>query len=136
MKPLAQMTRAELEEIVVRLETKARARPSDLARMTREALCRRAESLYVPPRQKRPRVKRPRSPRNLGIGRWCQALLAKIVGQGPHGPIGLSYEKMVAMARRKFPMSAVDERHLRWYAAKMRREDKFVPADRPRSNWL
>jgi hypothetical protein len=36
--------------------------------------------------------------------------------------------RMKRIAQAKFPMSAVDERHLRWYAAKARRDKRLVPA--------
>lgn len=69
--------------------------------------------------------------RNTGVGRYCRELLAREASPG----MGLSYQKIVQMARRKFPDSAVDERHVRWYAAKMRSDEEKIPADRGRSRW-
>lgn len=136
IKPLGDMSVAELREAVLNFSIRRR-KPADVDRMTRRQLVELAESLYVPPKPPRPRKRRPRSPKNVGIGKWCQEMLAKVVGHDTSGqPIGIGYNELVKMARRKFPKSAVDERHFRWYAAKMRREDKFIPVERPRSRWI
>lgn len=128
-----------LREIVDVMERRADGPPCETAGWTRDELIHYIEALRPTPPARRPRVvriRRPRMARNLGVGRYCQALLAKVVGRDDEGhEWGLSYEKMVKMAQRKFPDSAVDERHLRWYAAKMRREGMTPPVYRERSRW-
>lgn len=134
-KPLADLTIAELQQLADRMlrYNSHRAVPTD--GMTRRELIEYIESMnkrWIPkPRPKKGR----RMPKNLGVGKWCRAILAEVIGQGPHGPIGHSYTEMVKMAQKKWPLSAVDERHLRWYATKARGEGIMIPSDRPRSSW-
>ncbi len=81
---------------------------------------------------------KPRMAKNKGVGRYCKELLRRVIGtvEGTTQPIGLSYKQMVSMAQRKFPDSAVDERHLRWYATAMRAEGEMIPVHRKRSSWV
>lgn len=133
------LTRDELEQIAVRMECRnAGCEPADTQKMTRKALVCYIESLKKPYRglPKRPRVRKERMPKNLGVGKYCRELLARVIEEGPEGPVGFSYNKMVDMVQKKFPQSAVDDRHLRWYAAQMRRDDKKIPNNRKRSRWI
>lgn len=136
--PLEAMTRPQLEEIAIRLENRADGDPSPIETMAPGDLVAYIESLKRPSaaRPKKTRQKRPRMPKNRGVGKYCRELVMRVVATGPDGPIGLSYNKMTKMVRRKFPDSAADERHLRWYAAQLRREDKRVPNNRERSRWI
>lgn len=138
MKLIEDMTRTELEDVVRLLESRGVGAPLRLGNMTRADLAEYAVSLRRPPRQrlKAPFVPRQRMPKNLGVGKHVRRLLAKVIAQSPDGPVGYPYKRIVAMAQRKFPDSAVDERHVRWYAAQMRRDDLTIPVNRARSNWL
>lgn len=137
MIPLRDLTMENLRDMAATLERRARVRVSEETRLwPRARLVKYIEELRPPERQKLPRAKRPRMPKNLGVGKYCRDLLAKVIGHTEDQlPIGLSYNEMVRRARKKFPDSCVDERHLRWYAAKMRREDQLIPVHRKRSRW-
>lgn len=131
--PRSKLTLKMLHEIAWRRQqVKRRFKPLvDTTSMTRAEIISFIETMA--PKE---RIRKARMPKNTGVGRYCQALLAKVISNGPDGPIGLSYNKMVKMIAKKFPESAADERHLRWYAAKMRRDDIRIPVERERSKWL
>ena len=139
-KPVGELSMDELRQLSDYLLRVNKNAVEPTGRMTRSELIAYVESLRIRPgmaRAKKPRVKKKtRMTRNLGVGRRCREILATVVGRGEHGPIGLSYTKMVEMVQKEFPTSAVDERHLRWYATKARAEGMAIPADRPRSSWL
>ena len=81
--------------------------------------------------------KRKRMKKNLGVREYVYRLLERVIGETDDGlPIGLSYKKMVHMAQKKFPDSAVDERHVRWYANKYRADGGIIPVHRERSRWI
>ncbi len=132
--PLGRLSNSDLRQIVETAERKRGRATTDTSDWPRSRLVSHIEAYAPPAKQKRAR--RPRMAKNLGVGKFCQELLARVVGQTVDGlPIGLSYNVMVATAQKKFPDSCVDERHLRWYAAKMRREDHLIPVHRGRSKW-
>src|SRR3990167_2876178 len=139
MTPLRKMSKPDLIAVAIRMEVRAEGTPADLERMTRGQLVAYIEALRPPERARLKKARLPagRMPKNLGVGRWCRQQLSKIIGQTPDGhPVGLSYAKIVAAANRKFPMSAFDERHARWYAAQMRRDGLMIPVERERSRWI
>lgn len=71
-----------------------------------------------------------------GVGRYVIKQLAIVIATNDDGfPVGLSYAAVLARTRRKFPESVVDEHHVRWYAAKARRENILIPVYRKRSYW-
>lgn len=137
-KPLSRMSREDLEAVARRMERRAVGEPEDLRKMTREQLVAYSESLRQPvaPRLSKKRAAGSRMPKNRGVGRYCRELLARVIETNADGPVGLSYNKMVKMAAQKFPDSRVDEKHLRWYAAQMRRDNKTIPVERRRSRWI
>ena len=80
--------------------------------------------------------RRKRMKRNLGIREYVYRLLERVIGHTDDGmPIGLGYKKIMLAARRKFADSAVDERHIRWYANKYRADGGIIPVHRERSKW-
>lgn len=134
------MTNEDLRQIVDIMERRAKSGAADVTRWSRAELISYIESLRPIPKPKRvrpPRVRKPRMPRNTGVGRYCEEVLAIVVERDSEGhDWGLSYEKMTKMVQKEFPDSAADERHLRWYAAKMRRDGKTIPVYRERSRWI
>lgn len=137
---LAKMTMANLREVIDVMERRAEGDPADTSGWTREQLIQYIEALRPVPPTRRPRperVRKARMKKNLGVGKFCLDMLARVVGRTlSDAPVGLSYNKMVQMAQKKFPDSAVDERHLRWYAAKARRDGLTIPVERERSRWM
>lgn len=82
-----------------------------------------------------------------GIGAACYAMLGEVLYhadddgtkhdkpfKGSH-PVGIAYDKILTRIKHKFPESAVDRHHLRWYANRMRELDQPVPAHREKSHW-
>lgn len=139
--PLRRLTVENLRQMVDRLERR-RGRATDSVSDTRgwpkARLVGYLEAKAPPERQKPlPRVRKQRMPKNLGVAKFCYGLLAVVTGHTEDKlPIGLSYNEMVKRAQAKFPDSCVDERHLRWYASKMRRENHVIPSHRGRSKWI
>ena len=84
-----------------------------------------------------PKVKvKTRMKRNLGVRKFVYTLLERVVGETDDGlPIGLGYKKIVEMTHKKFPDSAVDKLHVRWYANKYRADGGLIPVHRERSRW-
>lgn len=147
MVPLADMTRDQLLEIVDVAERRwAEGPPTDTRRWSKTQMVAYVESLRPDKRAPRKKLAERRATRlktHRGVGKYCLTLLATITGHTPDGlPIGLSYNRMVRMAQRRFPDSAVDERHLRWYASKARLEARLsgvelvMPVHRKRSVWV
>jgi len=98
------------------------------------------------PKRKVVKIK-PKGGKKLGIGAAAYALLGeikhhendkgeklKVAAAGSH-PVGFSYSNILKRMQAKFPTSAVDQKHLRWYANKMRELDIFVPVYREKSDW-
>ncbi len=127
IKPLADMTIEELREAYARV---ARA-PAPLL-LGRRMLVRLIEGHAPPPPKPKPAPK-PRRPRMAcrGVGRYVRELLALDVG----GNRGLSYSVILKKTLKKFPESAVDQKHIAWYATSMRADNKTIPTDRERSRW-
>ena len=140
------MTADQLRELIERCERRKNDTPADTHGWSRARLIAHIEFMQPAPRgpykkkKKKKAVRRrkkKRMPHNLGVGRHCLELLQRVIGHDREGhPLGLSYMEMMKMAQEKFPDSAVDERHLRWYAAKARRDDVEIPVYRKRSRWI
>lgn len=129
--PVAEMTDGDMLDVAWRCGA-----PAEATRWPRERLVEYIEAHEPPcPQVYVSRGPRPRMPKNLGVGRYCREILATVIRTDASGPWGLSYAEMMKMAKKKFPDSCVDERHLRWYAAQMRREDMTIPVNRERSSW-
>lgn len=74
--------------------------------------------------------------RNRGIGEYCREQLLVIKGKTEDGhPMGLSYESILKAAQKRFPESAVNRGHLRWYSSRMRENGIEVPSYREKSDW-
>lgn len=103
----------------------------------RRALVVEIEAMAPQPRTIRvPLVKPVERMARRGVGKFCRELLAQVVGKTDEGePLGMGYLRMLEVVRRRFPDSAVDEKHLRWYASQMRRDGHVIPAWRERSRW-
>ena len=50
-------------------------------------------------------------------------------------PVGHSYGAIVTEAKKDFPDSRVDKKHVTWYAHKMREMGEMIPVYRERSKW-
>lgn len=85
--------------------------------------------------------------KKLGIGAACYELLGKVLyyeddggvkhdapSSGCH-PVGIAYSKILKRVNDRFPESAVNRHHLRWYANRMRSLDMPIPAHREKSEW-
>lgn len=85
--------------------------------------------------------------KKVGVGGYCEELLAVVdhhvnidgekVDAKTKGaiPVGLAYADILTRVTKKFPQSAVDANHLRWYNGRMRRNDVFAPVNRIQSSW-
>lgn len=126
MTPLDQVTDRQLVEMAWR-----RKAPLAAARWPRGKLIQYLEA-------RAPKVRgKMRMKKNLGIRTYVFAQLSRVVGETSEGfPIGLSYERIVRSAKKKFPDSAVGELHIRWYANKMRADGYMIPVHRKRSRWI
>jgi len=70
----------------------------------------------------------------INVGNFCRVLLRAVVEKNKDGfPVGLSFTKMVQIAKNHFPYSAVNDRHFSWYATRMRAEGEMIPVYRERS---
>lgn len=136
--PLDMMTDDNLRDIVGVMERRARKMPANTARWGRRKIVRYINSLKRPDPIKPPRVRKKRMKKNLGVGKYCRdVLLSAVIGKTADGhPIGHSYMEMTKMAQAKFPDSAVDERHLRWYATQARADGMNIPVYRRKSVWI
>lgn len=134
--PLDKLTDDDLREIIDVMERRHKAKV-DSRGWPRASLIAHIQRIGPPPVKAKPeRRTKKRMPRNEGVAKYCREILTVVVGKDLDGhPVGLSYQKMTKMAQKKFPLSCVDERHLRWYACQMRSNGMTPPVHRERSRW-
>ncbi len=138
-----ELTMAELWDIYRLVLSEKRRKPTKSAwDGTRRELIEAIEKfapgrVLIPVRKRSVRVARKvRHVARPGVGNTARELLQKVIGKTPDGePVGMSYQAMLKIVKKKFPESKVSYAHLRWYATKLTLEDVKVPAHRERSIW-